>query len=264
MFSFSFIQLFSDVSKVLKITYITRKLFSFKLFTLSFFNFIAKFINMLVMFLPVKAFILLSSNANNKDIIIVEGYLGDYGYVAMILSVTIILYGLNIVLHLYTGRLLNRQKHKFEKREYKVNDIILTKRFLIATHRKMIELLADIILIFTSFILFVFLSIEFSLLFLVIVSLYIIYIRQAIYNKNGSKVLDLFKLDESQFLIISNSIFYLSLFLSTFMVFIYFGMNVTSGIFILLLCRLNSNSIKRLMINFNLICDNIDRLTRNE
>ena len=234
------------------------------LYKLSTLKFLGRFINMVVMFLPLKAFLILSGVSQIGYLHYVEDILGKKLYIISIVLITIGLYIINVFLQVYSGRLLNKQSTKFDKSFYDFEKFQLNKKFFISSHILLINFLSDCLLVFICALIFFFLSIPYACIFLFLLLVYIIVIKYMVFIDNKFSFLQKINLDESQILAISNGVFYLAIFIALFFVFIYIGLHVYSAILILLLSRLSNGSIKSIMIYLNKISKNIVTYKLNE
>lgn len=246
----------SEFKLSFSILFFMRNAVGIDLYKLSLLKFLGRFINMVVMFLPLKAFMIMAGVSQIGVLHSVEETLGKNGYIILIIAITSSLYLVNVILNFYSGRLLNKQSNKFENDEYSVGNYLLKKKFFLVSHVVLINFLSDCLLVSISFLIFLYLSKEYASVFFILLLIYFVVIKYVVFIDNKFKFLERMNLDESQVLTISNSIFYLSIFISLFFVFIYFGLHVHSAILILLLTRLSNGSIKSIMLNMNKICKN--------
>lgn len=108
------IKAYEDWVFITKLFSLFRNRFSVKLILLSTLKFTGKFSNMLVMFLPLKIFLLISGTSQVGMFKEIEEQLGTNAYISLILFVTSLLYILNLVIQIYYSRAFNLEKLKLQ------------------------------------------------------------------------------------------------------------------------------------------------------
>lgn len=230
-----------DWKNIIELYSIFRDQFAIRLLLLVLLRFSGKFFNMLVMFLPLKIFLVLSGTTQVGFLKDVEVKLGTNGYVVLVLSLTAFLYITNTLIQVYYSRLLNEEKLKFVKNDKAPDaDVKRYKSFFYYY----VDFLSGLVLVFISLVLFSFLSIHYFLLFSMFFLAYYFFVQYFLFTDNKYKFLDRVKISVKQAVDVSSGIFFLFVFFLVFSVYIEFGLSVVSALLLLLLSRLANSAIK--------------------
>lgn len=213
---------------------------------ISILKFLMRFINMVVMFLPIKVFLVLSSGKSIAILSFTEPYLGKYHSEIVLLLLTVLLYVFNVAINIYSSRLVNKQKSKPILKSYTLHELSvdMPKKSIIACLKHVYNWLSGAMLIIVSIILFFIGSWHFALLFSCLLLLYVAFVEYFFFTNNKYKFLDKIKLTPDQVLHVSTAVFYLMTFFLIFYSYLQFGMQVHFAILMLFLVRLTNGCLK--------------------
>ena len=230
-------------------TFLLRNVVGLDIMQLALLQLTSKFINMLVMFLPLKVFLLISTPIHMGALLNIEEGIGRNGYIILLLLLTTFLYLINILLHLQYGRLLNKQEEKLLQDKYTYNGKKFFIDDILELYRPCYLAISGFLMIAMSLFVFFFLSIQFAFVFLFTFYFYLVFVEYFVFTNNKFKLLSRLNLNSNQLLTILSSLLYLVLFFSIFIIFNYEQIHVSSAILILLLSRVANTSIKSFIIN---------------
>lgn len=209
-------------------------------------KFSMRFINMVVMFLPIKVFLVLSSGQPIGFLSFTEPYLGVYHSEIILLSLTVLLYIFNLIINIYSSRLVNKQENKISRKSYNISclNVELTKKNMVRCLSHVYNWLSGAMLISVAIALFFIGSWHFSLFFSSLLLLYTAFVEYFFFTENKFSFLDKVKLTRSQVLQISTAIFYLISFFLIFYTYLQFGIQIHFAILMLFLVRLTNGCLK--------------------
>lgn len=215
-----------------------------ELLKISFLAFSGKFINMIVMFMPLKVLFVLSGSKNIQFLQDIENSIGRDVYIAGMISIISILYFLNIVLQIYEVKLINRQESGIDKKEYKFRGQAKSFKVISKTYAPFCQVLASLFLILIiSIILFV-LNVQFAIFYLSVIFVYGVIMEQWAFQTHKTKLMKKLNIDSKQFIKITGILLYLILFMGIIVVVLNTDMVVIVAILMLILVRLGNGALK--------------------
>ncbi|PMK79553.1 hypothetical protein BCT94_18800 [Vibrio breoganii] len=229
-----------------------------KFFLLSFLKFVSKYINLAVMFLPIKVFLLLSNDFSVPQLL--DDFINAREYIIIILSFTALLYLINVVIQWYFSRLHNKKILKIEDSVPKLNfpkdlPLKLMKQNFTLTY----NVVADFLTLSFSFCLFLYLSHLYAVVFITTLFMFSIVVEYLVFTENKYSFLDRLKLDSYQLIRISSALVYLVLFFSIFAIHLIEPFAIHTAVLLLFGSRLVNASIKDLLINTDKIKNNCSK-----
>ena len=244
-----FVKLKRNISITIEFYSLLRKVVKLDILKLSIVHFLSKFINMAVMFLPIKVFLLLSTSSPIESLPFFDSSLERNNFILLLLSLTAVLYLINIILQIYSARVLNKQRAQINLPEYVYGPHTFTKKMILTLYKPCYLTVAAFIMIFISTAVFFFLSLEFALAYIFVFIFYLLFVEYFIFTDNRFKLLTRLNIDQNQSLTILSSLLYLVLFFSIFYIFTVFSLPAHNGILMLLLARLANTSVKDFILN---------------
>ncbi|PML04861.1 hypothetical protein BCT86_14465 [Vibrio breoganii] len=229
-----------------------------KFFLLSFLKFISKYINLAVMFLPIKVFLLLSSDFSVPELI--NGFISKREYIVIILCFTALLYLINVIIQWYFSRLHNKKIVKIEDSVPNSEDTKkISLKLMKYNFRVTYNVIADFITLSFSCCLFLFLSHLYATIFIITIFLFSILVEYLVFTENKYSFLDKLKVDSYQLIKISSALLYLVLFFSIFAIHLIEPFAIHTAVLLLFGSRLVNASIKDLLINTDKIKNNCSK-----
>ncbi|MEZ9909370.1 hypothetical protein AB4371_13025 [Vibrio sp. 10N.261.51.A3] len=205
---------------------------------------------MLVMFLPLKIFLLISGTSQVGMFKEIEEQLGTNAYIALILFVTSLLYILNLVIQIYYSRAFNLEKLKLQgTKDFDGMSI----KFIRKLYTPYIDVLSSLVMLCISFLVFMSLSYEYAFLFFLGFVIYYFIVQYFLFTDSKYKLKEKMKVTIPQALNIFSGVFFLFTFFLVFFVFMKFDLPVMSALLLLLLSRLTNNSIKAMFSSLSKI-----------
>ncbi len=248
---FKVIQLFiRSVSRSIDLYFFLRKKLELDIIKLGVLRGGGKIITMLVMFLPLKVLLLVSGSSQVDFISQIEVSIGRDSYIVLILLLTTLLYIINIVLQVYYNRLYNEQCILIKNNKtfiYKHDSY--TREYINRAYKHNIALSGDMFIIVLTLLISLLLSFEYFIGFIFSLIIYSLLVQYFVYTDNKFKFLQNFKINDHQVLNVFNSAFYLFLFFLLFYLFLNGKIEIYSSIFILLLSRVCSHSVKGALLS---------------
>lgn len=237
-----------DWRKTIELFVLFRHEFSVRLVLLATLRFLGKFFNMLVMFLPLKIFLVLSGTSEVGLLKEVEVKLGTGKYVILVLFITASLYVFNMLLQLYYARVVNVEKLKIKKsHQYLDRDIKVLRRIF----SPCVEMFGSLMMLSISLIIFFLLSYQYLGLFSLGCLIYYAFVQYFLFTNNKFRFLDRANIDIRQAIEITSGVFFLFVFFLVFFVYIKYNISVVSALLLLLLSRLNNNAIKVILFSIS-------------
>ena len=224
----------------------------YPILTLAILKFLGRFVNMFVMFIPLKIFLLFSGVAQLGFLSDLESSLGRQLYISLLLLFTAFLYFLNVIIQLYTSRLTNNELNrvlevKYLSRRKKIFQESLIRKVFIP----LVNVISSYLMVIVSAIIFLFLSKIYFINFIILFLIYWLFVNYFVFTNNKFNFLKKINLTRPQVLTIISGLFYLVLFFLLFALFIEGGLQITPAILILLLSRLCNSSIKTMFLSLN-------------
>lgn len=223
-------------------------------------NFLSSFSSMLVMFLPIKVFLLLSGASHIKILTNFQKEYGNNTYFAFLVSVTLFVYFLNVFLQLYISRTEKHNQNSLDCDEYHTSYGKYGKEFVKYAFKTYSGLIGDIIMVFMSVILFLFISPIFAFFFVLSQFTYLIIAKYFIFTDNKYDLLGKLHLDVSQANTLLSGTFFLVIFALLFVSFSLSTMSVGGAILVLLLSRIANNSMKSILSKIQSIKKKLKRV----
>lgn len=208
--------------------------------------FSSKFINMIVMFMPLKMLFVLSGSKNISFLHNMEQNLGRDVYIAGMLGIISILYFFNIILSVYQIKIVNKQKHNISIKEYYFNDKVESHSTILKTYGPFCQILADFFLIGTVIITLFFINTYFALYYMFVILIYSIIVEQWAFSTHDSKLMGKLDIDSKQFIRIAGVLIFFLSFIGILAVVLNLNISVILAVLILILVRLSNGALKSL------------------
>jgi hypothetical protein len=206
--------------------------------------FLSKFINMVVMFLPLKVLFLLSGSKNISFLYDIETKIGRNAYIGSMIAILSILYILNIILQIYKAKLVNRQPTRISKQNYTFGNIVKPYKVVCSTYAPFCQILADMLLVcFVATILFL-INFYYALFFVLVVIMHSIVIEQWAFSNHQTNFMLKLKIDSKQFIYITSILLYLIFFIGIVAVVLNTNMGLIAAVLMLVLARLGNSALK--------------------
>ncbi|WP_220182311.1 hypothetical protein [Grimontia hollisae] len=231
--------------KISSLANLYRKKIGMSIYRMSMLRIASRISNMLMMFIPIKIFILIStdsvifSNLYDKDKL-------EYDLSLIILfSILILVFLVSVGSQYYLPRATSSQMKKLRGIvEKKYNDSVYSRLFISKSYIPMVNFISDLVIILISFLIYAFCSIEFTLLQMVfIISLYMLY-DYILFTNNRLNILSRLSMTSTEFVAFSSNSILLVGFLLVFTVYSYGHIDVNSGVLILMVTRMLSGSLR--------------------
>lgn len=206
--------------------------------------FCSKFLNMIVMFIPLKLLFVLSGSKNIDFLEQIEMKVGRSTYITTMMMIVIVLYLINTWVQIYKGKLINRQQKRIVKKPYQFNGKPLSTRIVIRTYAAYCQIIADVILTVLITALMFIINVHYALYFTAVTSVYFIIIEYWAFSNHETRLLNKLNIDKKQFIHALSSIFYLVLFIGIVFVVLSTEIHILLAILILLLDRLVNGALK--------------------
>jgi len=215
-----------------------------ELIKISFLAFLSKFINMVVMFMPLKVLFVLSGSKNIQFLQDIENTIGRDVYISGMISIITILYFLNVVLQIYQVKLNNRQESGIEEKVYKFRGLDKSYKVISKTYEPFCQVLASLFLILIISIILFLLNAQYAIFYLGIIFVYGVIIEQWAFQTHKTKLMKKLNIDSKQFIKITGILLYLILFMGIIVVVLNTDMVVIVAILMLILVRLGNGALK--------------------
>lgn len=208
--------------------------------------FSSKFINMIVMFMPLKMLFVLSGSKNISFLHNMEQSLGRDVYIAVMLGIISVLYFFNIILSVYQIKLVNKQKNNISIKEYYFNDEVKSHSTILKIYGPFCQILADFLLIGTVVTTLFFLNTYFALYYMFVVFMYSIIVEQWAFSTHDSKLMGKLGIDSKQFIRIAGVLIFFLSFIGILAVVLNLNISVIFAVLMLILVRLSNGALKSL------------------
>jgi len=206
--------------------------------------FLTKFINMIVMFMPLKILFVLSGSKNIGFLHDIETSIGRDVYIGAMIVIISVLYFLNVVLQIYKAKLVNRQAAIIEKKKYIFRGADKSHKVISKTYASFCQLLADILLVLIVATILFLVNIYYALFYLGVILVYGVIIEQWAFPNHQTKLMKKLKIDSKQFIQITGILLYLILFMGIIAVVLNTDMVVITAVLMLILVRLGNGALK--------------------
>lgn len=211
---------------------------------LSFCMFFSKYVNMFVMFIPIKLLFILSGSKNIGPLEDIELYLGRNTYVALLLFIVTFLYFFDMGVKIYTGKLINHQKQVVPKADLEFQNKNIKRNITLRTYKPYCQIISDFMVIFASTCLFVLLSPVYALFYIFVIIFYFLSLEYLLFSPHQTRLLKKLNLDNNQFIQVCNGILYLIFFLGIVVVLFVKSTHILVAILILLVARISTTSLR--------------------
>ncbi|MGF1889744.1 hypothetical protein L4D13_27020 [Photobacterium profundum] len=208
------------------------------------FTFISKYINMVVMFIPIKLLFLLSGAKNISFLTDIEESIGRELYIGILVCIVIVLYILDMFMKIYKGKLTNFQKEIVNKDSYLLDGKPIQKKIITRTYNPYCQVLSDVLLIVTSIGVFLVVSPTYALYFVTVILLYVAFIEYLVFSPHQTRLLKKLSLDNNQFIHVCNGILYLIFFIGIVIVLLTQSIHILLAIFMMLVSRITNTSLR--------------------
>ncbi|AMG29809.1 hypothetical protein AL542_04980 [Grimontia hollisae] len=231
-----------------------------QVYKLSFFYFLGGFLNMLVMFLPIKVFLLMSGVSQISKFTDLRGEYGSELFVTGLVFLISSVYLVNILVQLYTSRLEKTSQKKLVDETYRTKYGEYGNGFVCYSFRVFSGIIGDIIMFSISTLLFFFVSPTFCFIFLLSQISYLFIVKYFVYTNNKFRFLDRMHLEKGQANNIISSSFFIFLFGGIVFSFHATELSVGWAILLLLLSRIANNSTKGMLNKIQAIKKKLKRI----
>ncbi|GEM80856.1 hypothetical protein [Vibrio superstes] len=206
--------------------------------------FSSKFINMVVMFIPLKMLFVLSGSKNIEVLHEMEQSVGRDLYIGGMLAIIAFLYIFSVVVSILKVKLVNKQKNHLEIKNYYIRERVLQRPVILKTYGPFCQVLADVLLVSTViFTLFV-VNYYYALYYLFIVTIYIIIVEQWAFSTHSPRLMTKLGIDSKQFINISGVFIFFLSFVGIIAVILNLEISVIFAVLMLILSRLGFGALK--------------------
>ncbi|AJR09517.1 hypothetical protein C9J03_02490 [Photobacterium gaetbulicola] len=221
-----------------------RKDASVEVNKLSFYIFASKYINMIVMFIPIKLLFILSGAKNISFLFDIEQKLGRNTYIALLVCIVIVLYIFDMVAKIYKGKLTNQQKDKIENKKYSFRGKDISQKIVQRTYSPYCQMISDFLVLAASIFVFLVLSPHYAVYYVCVVVSYFLLLEYLLFSPHQTRLLKKLNLDNNQFIQVCNGILYLIFFLGIVAVLFVKSIHILVAILILLVARISTTSLR--------------------
>ncbi|MDP2490255.1 hypothetical protein Q8W38_12980 [Vibrio splendidus] len=206
--------------------------------------FCSKFINMIVMFIPLKMLFVLSGSKNIAVLHEMETSLGRDVYIGGMLVIIAILYFFSVVVSVYQIKLVNSQRSKIESKDYYFRSELKSKTVITQTYPLFCQILADFLLIGAVIIVLFIVNIYYALYYFAVVMIYTIIVEQWAFSTHQSKLMNRLGIDSKQFIKISGVFIFFLSFVGILAIVLNMNIAVIIAVLMLILVRLANSALK--------------------
>ncbi|MFM2629153.1 hypothetical protein AAFX20_17130 [Vibrio chagasii] len=203
-----------------------------------------KFINMIVMFMPLKMLFVLSGAKNISILHEMETSLGREVYIGGMLVIISILYFFSVVVSIYQIKLVNSQKAKLNKKNYYFKSEVKPKSTIAQTYPLFCQIVADFILIGVVLAVLLYVNFYYALYYLFVVIAYGVIVEQWAFSTHQSKFMSKLGIDSKQFIKISGVFVFFLSFIGILAVVLNMNIAVIIAVLMLILVRLANSALK--------------------
>ncbi|MEZ9275064.1 hypothetical protein AB4121_06565 [Vibrio sp. 10N.286.54.B2] len=211
---------------------------------LSFCIFLSKYINMVVMFIPIKLLFILSGAKNISFLLDIEQQLGRNVYIGFWVCLVIILYIFDMIVKIYKGKLINHQKNIIDNKKYVFIGKDISQKIVLRTYSPYCQMLSDFLVLFASIMVFFILSPHYAVFYIIVVLGYFLFLEYLLFSPHQPRLLKKLSLDNNQFIQVCNGMLYLVFFLGIIAVLILDSIHILVAILILLVARISTTSLR--------------------
>ncbi|WP_439437661.1 hypothetical protein [Salinivibrio costicola] len=206
--------------------------------------FFSKFINMAVMFMPLKLLFVLTGTKNIEILAQLEEFIGRNKYIALVLGILFILYMVNVFLQIYRAKLINKQKYSIENRKYYFGDRPVTVAEIRRTYASFCQVIADMaVILMVCAVLFIADQLL-ALYYIAVFGVFSLIYEQWVFSKHETKLMKKLDIEKKSFIQAVSMVMFLVIFLGLVLVVISTGMSAIKAILLLLLMRLANGAFK--------------------
>jgi len=213
-------------------------------FKISLNMFFGKFINMLVMFMPLKLMFVLTGDKNIEAFATLEAYIGRSNYIGMVLFFLTFFYFANVMLNVYKAKLINRQEARVDLENYSFSSREIKASTVKRTVVPFCQMLSDTLLVSFVNVLLLFMNPILGLCFTLVLVLFYLIHEQWVFSSHETNLLRKLAIDKSNLVQILSMVMFLVAFFVLVFVVISYGINAILAILMLLLIRLANSAYK--------------------
>ncbi|HEQ3516663.1 TPA: hypothetical protein VGT23_003370 [Vibrio cholerae] len=206
--------------------------------------FLGKFINMAVMFMPLKLLFVLTGTKNIEILAKIESAIGRGYYIGFILVTLFILYVSNIILQIYRVKLVRLQSGNIEDKDYVFYDKLVSSNLVKATYPSYCQVLGDFTIILVVLLCLFSLHAYFSIYFLSVILFFSLVYEQWVFSSHETNLMKKLGIDKKSFIQVMSMMMFLVLFIGLILVVLTTEVGVIKAILLLLLVRLANSSFK--------------------
>jgi len=206
--------------------------------------FLSKFINMIVMFMPLKILFVLSGSKNIPFFQDIENNIGRDVYIGGMIAIITVLYFINVVLQVYKEKLVKRQTVMIEKKKYEFRGMETSHKVISETYASFCQVLGDMLLILLVATVLFLLNVHYAIFYLSVILVYAAIIEQWAFPLHQTNLMKKLNIDSKLFIQVTGILLYLILFLGIIAVVLNTDMVVIVAILMLILVRLGNGALK--------------------
>lgn len=221
--------------------------------------------NMLMLFIPIKVFIVISSGHELSSLVKINEYLGyDTTLVVLMLLITLV-FSTSILTQFYFPKALAKQSEKFRGvTEIKVNELTYVRPFITKTYAHLVNFVSDFIIIIVSFGLYFYSSFEFAFVQSLFVFFFYMTIDYVIFTDNRYGLPESLSIKVPDFIALSSSLILIFSLLLVFFIYANNQLEIHSGVLILMVTRLVVASVRGMTNSAVRINSNIETFNEKQ
>lgn len=221
-----------------------------KVYMVSIIKLLYKISSMLIMFIPIKIFIVIASG---KSISFLNDYQQHFSFdltLIFLFSSLVIIYLINLISQFTIPRFISREKNKFRGIiEVNYRGCSYPRAFLRRCYGNVINFLSDFLLVIVCIFASIYISFNFSIIYLLVLFLFYAIIEYLVLTENRFDFLNRIGIGAIDFINICSSINFLLVFASVFWIYYISNMPIHDGVLLLMLSRLANSGVKGLAVS---------------
>lgn len=235
---------------ILSLASLFRANLSMKVFRLSLLRLVYKVSSMLIMFIPIKIFIIIASGS---EMSFLDSYQKMFSFnltLTFLFSSLIFVYFIYLCSQLFLPRLISRERGKF-RGVVNVNylGVDYSRVFLRKVYGNVVNFLSDFFLIIASLIICFSISIDYSIFYLSILFVFYMIIEYLVLTKNRFNFLAVIDVGAADFISFCSSLIFLAAFSGVFWFYYISNMEIYDGILLMMVSRLANSAVKGLAMS---------------
>lgn len=235
---------------VLRLFSLYREELSMKVYIVSIIKLLYKISSMLIMFIPIKIFIVIASG---KSISFLDDYQRHFSFdvtLFFLFSSLAIIYLVNLVSQFTIPRFISKEKDKFRGViEVNYKGDTYPRAFIRRCYGNVVNFLSDFLLVIFCIFTSLYISFNFSIIYLLVLFLFYAIIEYLVLTDNRFDFLNKVGVGAIDFISVCSSLNFLIVFASVFWVYYISSMPVHDGVLLLMLSRLANSGVKGLAVS---------------